>query len=296
MKHFLLFLLKAGLVFLMMGFTLEVVLHLQMRDKRAHVLEDWEDLRGLNDEVWFIGDSRTSTHVQPLELEKQCGKSIYNLGYDGFRVKMGKERVEYALTHARTKPKYVVLQVDNSYIAQRRVQNNFPMKDGVLRYFFLDPLEINRHFKHYENWRQSDSFIPLLRYKGYPLMFTKHLLGWNRWDKRKQKGFWNNVGATSAPPTAQEEAPPKQLVLLGIDSLLDAHGIELIGFIPPSRKGFDTPPTSLLDSLMGNRNVWDFSLLLDSAESNVFRDSRHFSMEGVSIFTSHLAAELRELD
>ena len=296
MKHFLLFLLKAGLVFLIIGFTFEAVLHLQMRDKRAHVLEDWEDIRGLNDEVWFIGDSRTSTHVHPVELEKQCGKSIYNLGYDGFRVKMGKERVEYALAHARTRPKYVVLQVDNSYIAQRRVQNNFPMKDGMLRYFFFDPLKINQHFNHYDNWRQSDSYIPILRYKGYPLMFTKHLLGWNRWDKRKQKGFWNIVVATSAPQSNQEEALPKQLVLLGIDSILDAHGIELIGFIPPSQNGLDRPPTSLLDSLMGKREIWDFSLLLDSAEFNFFRDPRHFSIEGVSIFTSHLAAELRELE
>ena len=296
MKQFLLFLLKAGLAFLMMGFTLEAVVHLQMRDKRAHVLEDWEDIRGLSDEVWFIGDSRTSTHVQPVELEKQCGKSIYNLGYDGFRVKMGKERLEYALTHARRKPKYVVLQVDNSYIAQRRVQDNFPMKDGMLRYFFMDQVEINRHFKHYANWRPSDSCIPMLRYKGYPLMFTKHLLGWNRWDKREQKGFWNKLGATRAPPSAQEATPPKQLVLFGIDSILDTHGIQLIGFIPPSRMGFDTPPIRLLDSLMGKREVWDFSLLLDSTESNFYKDPRHFSMEGVSVFTSHLAAELRELE
>ena len=296
MTRFVTYLLKAGLLFLLLSFALEAVLHLQMRDKRAHVLEDWEDIRGLNDEVWFIGDSRTSTHVDPLEIEKQCGKSVYNLGYDGFRVKMGKERISYALTHARTKPKYLVLQVDNSYIAQRRVQSNFPMKDGMLRYFFLDPIQINQHFQDYDNWRQSDGYIPLLRYKGYPLIFAKHLLGWHKWDKRKQKGFWNKAGAGSVPPSPHEAAPPEQLVLFGIDSMLDAHGIELIGYIPPSSQGLDSPPTALLDSLMDGREVWDFSLLLDSVEFNVFKDPRHFSMEGVTIFTSHLAARIKELE
>jgi len=85
-------------------------------------------------------------------------------------------------------------------------------------------------------------------------------------------------------------------VLFGIDSMLDAHGIELIGYIPPSSQGLDSPPTALLDSLMDGREVWDFSLLLDSVESNVFKDPRHFSMEGVTIFTSHLAARIKELE
>lgn len=278
-----------GFLALISGVLIECFLHWQMRGNRGHVLEDWEDIIGLNDDVWFIGDSRTSTHINPLQIELQSNLSVYNLGYDGFRIGMGVKRVNFALQHAERLPKYLIVQSDVSYIDSRRVQSNFPMKDGMLRYFWLNQIGINNLFADYENWRNLDTWIPLLRYKGYPLMFFKHLCGWNRWDKRQNKGYWNDIQRVGAFVDSKATTQPSQLTLMGLDSVAKFHDIQIIGIIPPSAGGQEQPPLFLLDSLMPENSIWDFSHLLDSLETNYFRDPKHFSPAGVELYSDSIA-------
>ena len=112
----------------------------------------------------------------------------HNIAYSGYRMRMGLDRIRFAMDHAKEKPTWILFQSDLSYLAESRIQDNYPMKDGVLRYFLFDQLGINTYYRQYENWRELDAWLPLLRYKGYPLIFAKHCLGWDRWDKRETKG------------------------------------------------------------------------------------------------------------
>ena len=175
----------------------------QMDNRRAHVLEDWPDMHGLNSELVFLGNSRTAGHVVPEVACRGFDMNCYNLAYDGYTSQMGGYRLEYLLDHAANHPKAVVVQLDLSFCRGDGRQDNYVMKDGVLRYFFLDQIGINQYYRNYNNWRELDAFIPLLRYKGYPLIFFKHLLGWNRWDRREKNGFWHTnkeVGLFSTQP------------------------------------------------------------------------------------------------
>ena len=64
-------LISLGIFAITFGLLIECLLYLQMTDRRAHVLEDWEDIIGLDEEVWFLGDSRTSHAHQPCANRAQ---------------------------------------------------------------------------------------------------------------------------------------------------------------------------------------------------------------------------------
>jgi hypothetical protein len=265
-----------------------------MRDKRAHVLEDWPDLVGLNADFLLVGNSRTSQHAIPERIER-FGLEGYNIAYDGYTASMGTNRLSFALEHAATKPRYVLVQLDLSFAPPDCNQTVFPMKDGMLRYFFLDQININSYFQEYSNWREADAFIPLLRYKGYPLMFFKHILGWNRWDKRKEKGYWDipeNENKFVLPRV--EKSDSTQLNLCGIDSICTANNIQLIGIVPPSFSSVYSPSIAAI-ARSPLEIVWDLSDLFKNSEPKYFRDKAHLNTEGARIYSDTISNRLNEL-
>lgn len=277
-----------------LALLVEAVLFMQMRGKRAHVLEDWPDMMNLKADVVLIGDSRTAEHAIPELIEFGTGLAVYNIGYDGYDVQMGANRLEYFLEHAATPPEMVVLQTDLGYNRIGGGSKRFLMKDGVLRYFFLDQIGINDFFRSYENWREADEFIPLLRYKGYPLVFLKHLSGWDKWDRRDQKGFWHLHKASIDGPT--RTAPPKKASITfgDIDSVCHVNGIELVCVIPPSLNSSLTPSDSIIKIVSSKQTVWDFSDLFTDNENFFYMDELHLNYEGARKYSKAMNLKLLE--
>ena len=277
------FILQAALfllAWLAIGYTVDGALYLQMLDKRAHVHEDWPDLMALDCDYWVVGDSRTTGHLIPAVIDSVTGMSGHNIAYSGYRMRMGLDRLRFALEHAKTKPKWVLLQSDLSYLAESRIQDNYPMKDGVLRYFLFDQLGINAFYRRYDNWRELDAWLPLLRYKGYPLIFAKHALGWNRWDKRGTRGYWRlerGVGFTaSATKTGLEDS----LLIFDLLELQEENEFHLLGFIPPSPGARWQPTPDNRSKLNALFPIVDHTGLFANAEEAYFHDRSHFSEKG----------------
>ena len=271
---------------------IEAFIYVQMHDRRAHIHEDWPDITNLDVDYLIVGDSRSSGHLMPSVIDSITGMKGYNIAYDGYRIKMGLSRLHYCLTNAATKPKYVLIQSDLSYMANSRLQSNFPMKDGVLRYFWLDQLGINQFYESYENWRPADAWIPLLRYKGYPLIFAKHLMGWNRWDKRPDQGYWH---LTRSVGYHGDETQPKSTEKLNYFNLLDLQnefGFTTLGFIPPSPASHWRPEQSAVDSLKEQFEILDHSNLFQESESQYFYDKSHFSKNGAIEYSTIIGNEL----
>ena len=282
-------------VILIAGFGIEALIHSQMENKRAHLLEDWPDMHGLKENLLFLGNSRTAGHIIPDIACQSLAESCYNLAYHGYTSQMGGYRLEYFLEHASHPPEIVVVQLDLSFCQGDGRQDNFPMKDGVLRYFLFDQIGINQYYRHYNNWRELDAFIPLLRYKGYPLIFFKHLLGWNRWDRREKRGFWHtdkDVGFQMEDAVSDKNV---SLSLCGIDSICQHNDIQLIGMIPPSPQSSYRPSNQKLDSLSRILTILDFSDLFENHESEYFYDKAHFSLEGAKVFSRALNDSLSYL-
>ena len=276
--------------------ALEGWLHVRMQDRRAHVLEDWPDMHSLEADLVFLGNSRTAEHLIPTVACEGLNQSCYNLAYDGYSVQMGAYRLDYLLRNGKRKPKFVALQVDLSFCLGDGTQRNFPMKEGVLRYFLLDQIGINRYFRNYGNWREWDAYVPLLRYKGFPLMIFKHLLGWNRWDRRSELGFWHTpkdirFQLPKAPKNKDVNVP-----LSGIDSVCKANDIKLIGIIPPSPQSSFRPSDSALDSLARTMEIFDFSDLFAGRETDFFYDGAHFTLDGSEIWSEAVNARLKILE
>lgn len=294
MRQFILKVLGFLLFLTGLAYALEGLLYVQMQDKRAHVLEDWPDLVGLDVDFLLIGNSRTAEHAITKRVE-QCGLKGYNIAYDGYSSEMGAHRLEYVLEHCKVKPQFAIVQMDLSFLRDSCEKTNFPMKDGVLRYFFLDQINVNQYFEGYKNWRAADAYIPLLRYKGYPLMFFKHLVGWDRWNRRPEKGFWTNeqrglgfeLGLNSETNTVR-------IQLCGIDSICSAHGIRLIGVIPPTIEGLFLPPEAALDSSPAE-DVWNLTNIFLGRDVDFFYDHAHFNFEGAEIYSDSLSLRLKKL-
>ena len=265
---------------LLFGYALEGALALRMMDKRAHIHEDWPDLKGLDCDYWIVGDSRTDGHLIPSVIDSITGMKGYNIAYSGYRIRMGLDRIRFAMEHAKTKPKWILLQSDLSYLAESRIQDHFPMKDGVLRYFLFNQLGINDFYRRYENWRELDAWLPLLRYKGYPLIFGKHCLGWDRWDKRETKGYWRLERGVGFTASEKEPRMDENLLLYDLLELQDKHGFNLLGFIPPSPGSRWQPSKKEIAKLAHHFNIVDHTSLFARTEETYFHDRSHFSEVG----------------
>jgi hypothetical protein len=294
MGRFLLKLFLFGITAFAAAWAFEAVLYLQMQDRRAHVHEDWPDLRGLDADFVFVGNSRTAGHVIPKRIE-QHGLKGYNIAYDGYTAQMGGYRLEYILDHTDHPPRYVFVQTDLSFIPGDGRMTHYPMKDGVLRYFLLDQIGINKYYRNFANWREADAFLPLLRYKGYPLIFVKHLLGWNRWDRRGEQGFWHKDKEVGFALPPLDSAHREVISLCGLDSICEARGIQLIGVIPPSPQSRYRPSDLALNGLPSGMPVWDLSALFEGDDSLYFYDLAHFSLKGAEIYSDSLSLRFSQL-
>ena len=283
------------LAYLLVGYAVEGIVYVRMMDKRAHVHEDWPDLKGLDCEYWIVGDSRTTGHLIPSVVDSVTGMTGHNIAYSGYRMRMGLDRIRFAIEHAQEKPKWILFQSDLSYLAESRIQDNYPMKDGVLRYFLFDQLGINAYYRRYENWRELDAWIPLLRYKGYPLIFAKHCLGWDRWDKREAKGYWRLERGVGFTASEKETRMDEDLLLFDLLELQDRHGFKLVGFIPPSPGSRWQPSGEEISELQRHFPVIDHTRLFAHAESEYYHDRSHFSERGAEEYSELIGGELNRL-
>lgn len=292
MGKFFKYLFRFILFFSICSVVLECALYVNMRNKRAHSLEDWPDLREGNSDVLFLGSSRTARHVIPKIVETNSDLAVYNIGYDGFGVGMARNRLEFYLENCTKQPKIVVLEADFPFCSKKTSFGNYLMKDGVLRYFLLDQQGINNYFRPFNKWREADQHVPILRYKGYPLTFLKHLYGWNKWDRRAEKGFWypKNARTTFLKFSVNQDA---QHTFAGVDSICRQHGIEFVGLMPPSINGEMQPNDSILGKIQASHTLWNFSLLFQG-DSALFRDERHLTLEGATSYSRELNKELLE--
>jgi len=276
-----------------LGFLAEGALYLQMTDKRAHVHEDWPDLKGLDCDYWVVGDSRTTGHLIPSVIDSVTGMSGYNIAYSGYRMRMGMDRVRFAMEHAKSKPKWILVQSDLSYLAESRDQQNYPMKDGVLRYFLFDQLGINNYYRHYDNWRELDVWLPLLRYKGYPLIFAKHCLGWDRWDKRENLGYWRLDRGVGFSASEHETGTDENLLLFDLLELQNQHDFQLLGFIPPSPGSRWQPSQAAITQLETHFPIVDHTSLFSHVESEYYHDRSHFSEKGAIEYSALIGKTLK---
>lgn len=288
MRIFLKKLLLSGCAMIGLALGFEAFIYVQMIDRRAHVHEDWLDFEKIDADIIFLGNSRTAGHIIPEHFEQPS----YNIAYSGYTAQMGAYRLEYLLQKTSKPPQILLVQTDLSFAGNGGQMDNYPMKDGVLRYFFFDQIGINKYYQSFQNWRAYDAFVPLLRYKGYPLIFFKHLVGWNRWDRRGERGFWHTGKKVGDHLEITRNQDTQHLSLCQIDSICIANNIQLIGIIPPSFQNSLQPSQQELAAMQNNFEIWDFSNLFGDAESEFFYDKAHFNLEGAQIYSDSINARL----
>ena len=190
----------------------------------------------------------------------------------------------------------MLLQLDLSFARAPGKHTHIYSRDGNVKHWFLNEFGINEYYEEYCDWRQLDAWLPIFRYQGSPLMLGKHLLLSNKYDKKKEFGFWNpELSGTTRFHFPRESR--KDLEYHDIFKIAEKHGLKIIFFTPPSPKNFHSPKPHIIDSLFKANNIkTQEHLFFSNWQEYNFRDQAHLTFESAVRFTSALGDSLLLLD
>lgn len=279
----------------LLAVIVELYIQLFSTPYRAHVLEDWPDITHGSFDYLIIGDSRSSQHIITNQLNKQIGWDGINLGFDGYKSWMGQHRMQHYVKHCQTKPKFILLQLDYSFARAPGKHSHIYSRDGNIKFWFLDQLDINQYYKSYSDWSELDAWIPLFRYRSSPLMLCKHLLLSNRYDKKNELGFWNPA-LSGTMKFFFPKKTRKDLEFHNIFKFAADQNVRIIFFTPPSPENFHSPSNHSLDSLFQANNLEKVEhIAFWNWREFSFRDEAHLTFESSIQFTRALGDSLLKL-
>ncbi|MBU3677430.1 MAG: hypothetical protein FGM54_09690 [Chitinophagaceae bacterium] len=178
-----------------LGLLMEYRLYRNTRDLYYARQADWHLYHRKKHQILFIGNSRTSVHVDINMAMQHYGVSAYSLSQDARRMEFLWYKFRKYIER-NPMPKAIVLQVDiSSLLAIGLNMNTFYGKDKYLTYLFANQLGINHYFAHEEGYKAYEAYIPLVRYIPYPHHFVAH---WNRkfsdpYEAPNNSGIWLNA-------------------------------------------------------------------------------------------------------
>lgn len=131
--------------------------------KFAGEYEVWNDIYGgnLDNDIAIYGSSRAWTHFNPMIIERETEKTVYNFGIDGHNFWLQYLRhLEYLKYNKQ--PEYIVLSIDVFSLQKREDLFNY---NQFLPYMLWNK-DIYKYTLSYKGFRHLDHFIPLVRYYG----------------------------------------------------------------------------------------------------------------------------------
>lgn len=275
--------------------------------------EQWNSIYNgeINSDILIQGSSRAWRQIDPRELEKHTGLTVYNLGMDGYHFPMQKCRLDIYLRENK-KPKYIIQVLDHFTLLQR---DNLFNKSQFIPY--LNDSILTNHLKQYEGFSWAGYNIPYFGYFGSKELVVAGLLEFfkiKRFDSPKYNGFKskNKNWQSGFDREKSKNKKGKRInIRLDIFKQMDdfiakskKENIEVILVYPPDYTEFQNYINNR-DSIMTGYNYLakkhdinfiDFSL--DSSLCNnksYFYNPTHVNSAGSEILSNKLAIKLKEL-
>ncbi|MGI9192386.1 MAG: hypothetical protein ACR2IL_09690 [Chitinophagaceae bacterium] len=165
-----------GLLFVL-GLLAEYRLYRNTRELYYSRQADWHLYHRRKHQILFIGNSRTSVHVDVNAAMQHFEVPAYSLCQDARHMEFFWYKFKKYIER-NPLPKVIVLQADiSSLLAVGFNMNTFYGKDKYLTYLFANQLGINHYFENEEGYKAYEAYIPLVRYIHYKDYFLAH---WNR--------------------------------------------------------------------------------------------------------------------
>ncbi len=286
-------------VFFLLGFAIEFFIQKQTENKQFLLQSDWHIKHKEKIDVLFIGNSRTSQHVDIPVLEKDLGIKAYSLSQDG-----RDSRVLYykllCYLKLNKKPETIFLQFDPYFCAELN-ERTFCGKENYLSYFFLDRLGINHIFEDEDGYSAIEAYVPLLRYFHCPpkglFMLMLHLTGKSYNSHQFENGI--NIHNMNWQSTSDWDNPPKTTLqprfkyIDSVSAICKAQNIKLVLVYPPqsftSYKKVEPDILNKLDSFAKVLEVeyWNFNGEQYN-EKDIFYNHMHLNTPGTKMYTEQL--------
>jgi hypothetical protein len=294
MKQFLIRVLSFGVVFFIIDKLFFVFLFSAPNleaDKRLQFLLDGK----INKEIVVMGSSRGAYNIVAGQLEKQTGRSAYNISYPGSNIEFH-EFLLKTLLKFNKKPKTIVLSIDNPYellyhkTLNFRLERLYPLekynyitaelikrndKTALARILCL--ARLNRgcfSFKRKKTALES----PILPCGSMP--FTNQI---------KKRNFDYQTKKERYP--IEKELKSKTKSFLEFQAICSKNNIELIYCFAPNFRSYEGTLSKRIGQISGYKNrcfVYD-TTNVKYKNKDYFYDESHLNIKGARLFTNELS-------
>lgn len=300
-------------IFIVLYFVFFNFVDMGLKQSEHLEFEQWNSIYNgnINSDIIIQGSSRAWRQIDPKEIEKQTGLTVYNLGMDGYHFPMQKCRLDIYLKENK-KPKYIIQILDHFTLLKR---DNLFNKSQFIPY--LNDSILTNQLKQYEGFSWAAYNLPYFGYFGSKELAAAGLLEYfkiKKFNSRKYNGFksknkkWQNGFDLEKHKNKKGKRIDIRLdIFKQMDNFITnakRENIEVILVYPPDYVEFqnfinnrDTIMTSYkILAKKHDLNFIDFSL--DSSLCNnksYFYNPTHLNSTGSELLSNKLALKLKEL-
>lgn len=312
MKKFLINILVFNLIIMLLAFALDVLISHYLRQSKTYAAGEyavWNDIYDgtINSEVVIYGSSRAWVQIDPAIVQKESGKTCYNLGVDGNNIWLEYFRHQQFFKH-NIKPKVIIHSLDIFMLSDSTQIFN---SEQFLPYMFFNK-EIRELYRNNSRFSFLDFYVPMVRYIGnrtailhaFKLMVKPHNESQGRIRGYEAQDLeWNDDLLNAKLKMERFEAPVENRSVYLFEKYLKEckeQNIELIFVYTPEYiegQQFVKNRRDILDRYLDLSNKYDIPYLDYSADSislskSYFYNSGHLNKAGSELFTRKLISDL----
>ncbi|WP_343616153.1 hypothetical protein [Flavobacterium sp.] len=294
MKKFLIRILIFGVIF----FTVDKLFYVFLvtapeleTDKRLEQLIQGK----INKEIIVIGSSRGADNIIAGQIEKETGKSAYNISYIGSNIQFHVFLLKTLLKYNK-KPEIIILSVDNPYefIDEKTLIFRVDRLHPLVKYNYINQELINQNDRSRLSW-----FFCLARINKSYLTFTKKKLAKEntllpcgsmplKEELSKRDLIFN---AEKEPYPIEKELVSKRKEFLEFQDICKQSKIKIIYCFAPNFRTYDPALENRIKSMTLSDNAFFVYDTADTRYKNnsYFYDQSHLNVKGAKIFTAELS-------
>ena len=263
----------------------------------------------INADVIVLGNSRALCSYNPLTLNHQLQKKVFNIGVSGQPFGISYLRYQLYLRHNKI-PQLLIINIDNNELEM------YSSDFGRERYYPYFSDEYIRNYLYHLGFSMADLYMPLVKYRGdyklvgysllslfniYPLPYIRHTYGYYNGNKQFDGSELRKVLAQNDSIYGSVEKEAVELLCKLIQEQL-AEDVNIVFVYAPQYRILQEHLQmenikQIYDSIATTYNIstLDYSNIEWSGDSTYFYNANHVNQRGAELFSTRIAHNLDSL-
>ncbi len=248
----------------------------------------------INKEVIILGSSRGAMDIIASQIERETGKSAYNIAFPGSNVEFHDFILKTLLKYNK-KPKTIIFAVDDPFelIPTSSTSYRFDRLYPLVKYDYINKELVNRGDRNFTSW-----FLCLARLnktnftlKIKPTKFDSIMSCGSMPIKFASSDFESEFNSNSTIYNIRNESDVKKKSFLSILNVCKKNDIQLIFAFPPNFKNHNKSFENRIRQFAISKSEFFIYNTENPVYKNklYFYDESHLNIKGAKIFTSELS-------